>query len=594
MPFAIGETVAQYQLLELLGQGGMATVFKAYHARLDRYVAIKALHPAFMEDPNFLARFEREAQLVARLEHPNIVPIYDFSEHEGRPYLVMKYVEGETLKERLKEGRLSQGLIYKIITSVGAALSYAHSQGILHRDVKPSNVLIGEDERIYLADFGLARIAEAGESTISTDMMLGTPQYVSPEQAMGRRDLDQRTDIYSFGVMVYEMVVGKVPFTSDTPYSIIHDHIYTPLPLPRQENPEVPEDMERVLVKALEKKREDRFQTVDEMVDAFQHAIEKPYETRLVPREVLSPLESETHPAGQGEPSPISVPEKLTPSMKQVSNHDTGEIPAIEKKAKRKKWPIIVAILAAACLCFGALVMINRASNQGLQRESQLIRFIGKMIASRAQLTLQPQLSVEEAQRMVDDNPEDPFAYLQLAEAYWRANQPAQAEDAFNQALQLAGDNREFFVISGDRFLAREMYALAAFMYRRALALSPGPPPEEIISRLREATYLGAVDPAIQRLINEPPTEWLDQQFLEVIRARGAMLRNELLPARETVNRLMAEGYHAPELHLLDCELLIAEGRLDEAREKLLALQSTPDLADWILREVEKILNKLR
>jgi serine/threonine-protein kinase len=144
----------------------MATVYKAYHAALDRYVALKVLHPAFKEDPQFLERFHREAKLVALLEHPNIVPIYDFSEHEGQPYLVMKFIPGQTLKARLLEGPLPIEESNKIIEAVGNGLAYAHGKGVLHRDVKPSNILIGQDGRIYLADFGLARIAELGASTL--------------------------------------------------------------------------------------------------------------------------------------------------------------------------------------------------------------------------------------------------------------------------------------------------------------------------------------------------------------------------------------------------------------------------------------------
>ena len=192
MPFAEGENVGPYRIMEQLGQGGMATVYKAYHAALDRYVALKVLHPAFHEDRTFTARFQREARVVAKLEHPNIVPVYDFAEHETRPYLVMKYIEGETLKARLSRGALSAVEITQVVDSVGSALAYAHRQGILHRDIKPSNVLISTDGQMYLADFGLARIAQAGESTLSSDSIMGTPQYISPEQARGDKDLDCR------------------------------------------------------------------------------------------------------------------------------------------------------------------------------------------------------------------------------------------------------------------------------------------------------------------------------------------------------------------------------------------------------------------
>jgi tRNA A-37 threonylcarbamoyl transferase component Bud32 len=272
MSFNPGEQVGPYRIMEQLGQGGMATVYKAYHPALDRYVAIKVLHQAFLEDPNFQARFQREARVVARLEHPNIVPIHDYAEHEKRPYLVMKFIEGETLKARFQSGPLSADEIERIVEKVGAALQYAHKQGILHRDIKPSNVILARDGQIYLADFGLARIAQSGESTLTSDVILGTPQYISPEQALAKRDLDEGTDIYSFGVMIYEMVAGCVPFSADTPFSVIHDHIYTALPLPSSVNPNVSPAVERVLLKALAKDRPDRYADVVSMVQAFKEA----------------------------------------------------------------------------------------------------------------------------------------------------------------------------------------------------------------------------------------------------------------------------------------------------------------------------------
>jgi serine/threonine-protein kinase len=273
MSFVAGETVGAYRIIEPLGQGGMASVFKAYHASLDRYVAIKVLHMAFNEDRSFLSRFTREARVVARLEHPNIVPIYDFAEHEGRPYLVLKYIEGETLKASLERGPLDTAEILAVLDAVGSALAYAHRQGVLHRDVKPSNVLMAKDGQIYLADFGLARIAQSGESSLTADRLVGTPQYISPEQAMSKADLDGRTDIYSFGVLLYELLAGRVPFNADTPFAVIHDHIYSPLPLPRQVNPNLPEVVERVLLKALAKERDDRFSDVSSMVVAMRAAL---------------------------------------------------------------------------------------------------------------------------------------------------------------------------------------------------------------------------------------------------------------------------------------------------------------------------------
>lgn len=267
-----GQTLGPYQIVGQLGQGGMATVYKAYHAKLDRYVAIKVMHPAFKDDGNFLARFEREAQIVAKLEHAHIVPVYDYAEFEGQPYLVMKFIEGRTLKRILSAAPPTLQQILDILTPIASALTYAHKQGVLHRDIKPSNIVMDNSNVPYLTDFGLARIAQAGESTMSADMILGTPQYISPEQARGEKNLDYRTDLYSLGVILYEMVVGRVPFNADTPYAIVHDQIYSDLPLPSKLNPEVTPPVEKVLLKALAKNAADRFNSASEMIDAFRKA----------------------------------------------------------------------------------------------------------------------------------------------------------------------------------------------------------------------------------------------------------------------------------------------------------------------------------
>jgi len=297
MAFGIGGNVGPYRIVEQLGRGGMATVYKAYHPALDRYVALKALHPAFTEEPGFLERFRREARIVAKLDHPNIVTIYDFAEHDGTPYLVMRYIAGETLEARLQHGPLKFPEILHILKAVGQALSYAHSKGVLHRDVKPSNIILTQSGEVYLTDFGLARMAEVGESTLSRDVMAGTPQYISPEQAKGLATLDARTDIYSLGIVLYELLVGQTPFIADTPYAVIHDHIFSPLPTPRSLKPDLPEALERVLLKALAKDPGDRYETADAFILAFEQAFttiteQRLGETVITPQStVISPLQ---------------------------------------------------------------------------------------------------------------------------------------------------------------------------------------------------------------------------------------------------------------------------------------------------------------
>jgi serine/threonine-protein kinase len=273
MSLDAGTRVGLYEILEQLGRGGMATVFKARHTVLERDAALKFLDLAFLDDPEFVKRFRHEARVIAGLDHPNIVPVFDFSEHQDLPYLVMKFVEGETLKARLGRGRLTMAESAVMIQSIGRGLSYAHAQGVLHRDVKPSNVLLGRDGSIYLADFGLARIAASAQSTLSREFMIGTPQYISPEQARSEPNLDARTDIYSFGILIYELLVGQVPFDADTPISIIHDHLQTPPPRPSAKAPEISEDLDRAILRALAKNKKDRFASVDEMVNAVRQAM---------------------------------------------------------------------------------------------------------------------------------------------------------------------------------------------------------------------------------------------------------------------------------------------------------------------------------
>ena len=358
MSFTIGESVGAYRIVAQLGQGGMASVFKAYHAALARFVALKVMHPVFKEEAGFVQRFNREAKIVARLEHPNIVPVYDFSEHRGLAYLVMRYVDGETLKARLRRGPLRPDEIVRVAHQAGAALSYAHRQGVLHRDIKPSNMMLSSDPEVprsfnvYLTDFGLARIAEMGESTLSRDMMVGTPQYISPEQAKGVHNLDGRTDVYSLGVVLFELVTGRVPFSADTPYSVIHDHIFTPLPMPTAINPNVPEEVERVLLKALTKERDDRYGDIDAFVEAFVGAVKSTARVRgqtqsaAPPPPPAPPSPAARQRPVQGMPLPALVPEP--------DAMGSGAAPSFEEPAqkRRRRWPMIVAgILLLICLC---------------------------------------------------------------------------------------------------------------------------------------------------------------------------------------------------------------------------------------------------
>lgn len=271
----VGRTLGKYRIVARLGRGGMAEVYKAYQPGLDRYVAIKVLHGHLADEEDFIGRFEREATAVARLRHPNIVQVYDFDVEDGLYYMVMEFVEGPTLKSELKE-RSVKGQIFtlaettRIFTALASAIDYAHSRGMVHRDLKPANIMFTAEGQVVLTDFGIARIVGATRYTL-TGAISGTPAYMSPEQGQGERG-DERSDIYSLGVILYEMVTGRVPFDADTPFAIIMKHINDPLPLPTTLNPHIQEDMERVILKAMSKSPEDRYQTAGEMSKTLREA----------------------------------------------------------------------------------------------------------------------------------------------------------------------------------------------------------------------------------------------------------------------------------------------------------------------------------
>ncbi len=266
-----GTTLGKYQVMERLGRGGMADVYRAYQPGMDRYVAIKVMHGHLAEDPSFITRFKREAQSVGALRHPNIVQVIDFDTQDDEYYMVMEYIQGKTLKAVLQErGALPVGEALNIAAKLADALAYAHGEGMVHRDIKPANILFSKANVPILTDFGIARIMDSSGLTAS-GAFVGTPAYMSPEGGRGEK-VDERGDIYSLGIVLYEMLTGTVPYDADTPYAVILKHINDPLPLPRQFVAALPDSVERVVLKALMKQKEDRFATAAEFRDALLKA----------------------------------------------------------------------------------------------------------------------------------------------------------------------------------------------------------------------------------------------------------------------------------------------------------------------------------
>jgi len=285
-----GKQFGQYQIVAPLGEGGMAAVYKAYQPAMERFVAVKVLPRQMASSDEFVARFRREARMLAQLQHPHILPVFDYGEADGYPYIVMPFVPSGTLAELLHKRRLPLAQVRRIVTQIGDALSYAHARGMIHRDIKPSNVLIDERGNCLLTDFGLARMAEASTKLTASGAVMGTPAYMSPEQGAGS-NIDQRSDIYSLGIVLYEMATGRVPYIAETPIAVVFKHIQDPLPSARKLNPDLPESVELVLFKSLAKNPDDRYQTAEDFVGAIQMAIPE-----ILPEE-KAPTTMQTAPA---------------------------------------------------------------------------------------------------------------------------------------------------------------------------------------------------------------------------------------------------------------------------------------------------------
>jgi serine/threonine protein kinase len=315
------QKIGRYEVREELGRGGMATVFLAYDPHFERMVAIKVLPREFLHEPEFRARFVREAKTVAALEHPAIVPVYDFGEDDGQPFLVMRHMPGGSLTDRLVEGPIPIQETARILRRIGSALDQAHKRGIVHRDLKPSNILFDQFGEAYLADFGIVRITSSSAALTASGSLVGTPAYMSPEQVYGDKKLDGRSDIYALGVILFQMLTGGVPFSADTPARMMMKHVMDPVPLIGERRPDLPADYDSVITKAMAKDRAARFPTATELATAVDEATKRTVRPEIAaeqtvempevnldiePTEVLPP-ETQVEPSAKPEPVPTPI-----------------------------------------------------------------------------------------------------------------------------------------------------------------------------------------------------------------------------------------------------------------------------------------------
>lgn len=269
------EKFSRYEIKAKLSRGGIATVYHAYDPLSKREVALKILHRELLEDTQVRERFEREARIIAKLEHAAIVPVYEVGRDNDQLFFVMRYMSGGSLAERIQSRALSLSAIAHIIQRVAAALDYAHTRGVVHRDLKPGNILFDEHNNAYISDFGIAKLTQAA-TKITNSGIIGTPTHMSPEQARGE-SVDGRSDIYSLGVILFEMLCGKTPYEATTPLGMAFKHATYPVPHILKVNPNLPAGVEKVIEKVMAKERERRYGSGLELANAFIAILPKPF-----------------------------------------------------------------------------------------------------------------------------------------------------------------------------------------------------------------------------------------------------------------------------------------------------------------------------
>ncbi len=550
------DKLGAYEIVGELGHGGMATVYKGYHRALNRYVAIKMIHQAQAADDVSRARFAREAQIVAGMHHPHIVPIYDYAESERDPYLVMKFIDGCTLKTVLADGPIELRDVLDIIKPLASAIDYAHSQGVLHRDIKPANVLLDKSGTVYLSDFGLARLMEHGATTMSVDMMIGTPYYMSPEQGRGVTELTPATDIYSFGVVLYELLVGRVPYNEGTPLFIVHAHISKELPAPSSINPNISPLAEMVLLRALAKDPDDRYPNATQMVEELADAL-KGVENVAVNVQAL-------HTAADSLAK--ARPELQSASIKRAK----ASTVASPQTAARNRRGLIAGALAVAVLVpvlwFG-LQRITQVNASPTATEA---------IAAAPNTTADADvLTLFEQQVTAGNIPNAVSTFLD----HWPATD--QQVDYVARAVAITETTRRFelgYVIYGDAF----------FLGQDA-------------GHLREALGSAFYDIAVTEPVLNPGfyrrqiTELERRELSPIGQAMFARLlieAGELDTAQTLLDRAAETAPDLPELHLVLGEFYAKQDRLDEARAEWENVSAIPNIPAWITERALDLINQ--
>lgn len=360
------QKIDRYEIKQEIGRGGMAAVYRAYDPRFSRDVAIKVLPPEFFQDAQFRARFEREARVVASLEHPAIVPVYDYGEYDGRLFLVMRLMSGGSLAAKLKGGPLPLKEAVRILGRLAPALDAAHAQGLVHRDLKPANILFDRWGEPYISDFGIVKVVDDTETALTmAGGIVGTPAYMSPEQVQSKAAIDGRSDIYALGCILFEMLTGRLPYQANTPIGIALMHVNEPVPRLETLSHGLPLDCERILAKAMAKDRENRYPTAGSLSADLRATLSGTAPIRAEPKPVSQETVIESSPRGtQGramQPSP--------PEVKPIQPEAAAEP---DKRSGLPRWALIGAAVLALLLCVGGGVVVLSIINGGEQGNGEL------------------------------------------------------------------------------------------------------------------------------------------------------------------------------------------------------------------------------
>ncbi|MDJ0754871.1 MAG: protein kinase [Ardenticatenaceae bacterium] len=384
----IDQQIGHYLIEELIGKGGIAKVYKAYDERFKRHVAIKILNRHELDIELVKERFEQEAQIIAALEHHAIVPVYDFSEHEGRPFIVMRLMRGGSLRDRLVNGPLTIGTAAHIFERLCSSLDRAHDSGIIHRDIKPANILFDSDDVAFLADFGMARFTQL---TIS-GMIIGSPHYMSPEQSKGMR-LDRRSDVYQLGVVLYEMLTGRIPFDGESIDSVLYQHVHEPPTPMRELIPELPQEIDLLVQQALAKDRDERLSSAGELAKRLRALSDAVGASTVLP---ISNIFDEDDLSTSPSPSQSALADTL---------RDTPTPSALFSARSRFPWSLLAGVfvgLVTVSLVIGGWFLFDMPGRLGLEAFGENIP---ELAAVEAETAATPTARAEVA--ISDDPPEE-------------------------------------------------------------------------------------------------------------------------------------------------------------------------------------------